>query len=74
MYKRQLVSRVVPRLYLSWGKLWANGQPLAARMEVGGELFIRCELLGGTLALTGVVGFAWPLPEGKGVFYFGLVP
>jgi hypothetical protein len=69
-----LVSRVVPRLYLSWGKLWSADGPLTTRMEVGGELLIRCELLGGTMALTGVVGLAWPLPEGQAVFYFGILP
>ena len=72
-----LISEVIPRLYLSWGKVWtenASSGTILAYAEVGGELSLRIELLGGLLSLKGILGMAWPLLQGKGVFYFGLEP
>ena len=70
-----LVSRVSPRAYLRWGKLWAvpdPSPPIVTHAEVGMEAILRIELLGGLVALQGVVGVAWPLPEGEGLLYFGI--
>ena len=70
-----LVSRVSPRAYLRWGKLWTEGDspsPIVAHAEVGVEAGLRIELFGGLAVLRGVVGVAWPLPEGEGRLYFGL--
>ena len=70
-----LVSRVTPRAYLRWGKLWTEQDPSPTTIthaEVGMEAVLRIELLGGLIALQGVVGVAWPLPEGEGLLYFGI--
>jgi len=69
------VSRVSPRAYLRWGKLWIepDSSPTSVtHAEVGMEAVLRIELLGGLVALQGVVGMAWPLPEGEGLLYFGI--
>jgi len=68
-----LISQATPRAYLTWGRLW-DGEGTGTFTEVGAELVLRIELLGGLLALQGVVGISWPLPEGQGLFYFGFGP
>ncbi|MGC9529642.1 MAG: M1 family aminopeptidase [Candidatus Bipolaricaulaceae bacterium] len=72
-----LLTHLTPRLYVSYGTIW-TGSGGADRMhtyaEVGGELRVGLELLGGLLPVEGVAGVAWPLPgEDQAVFYLGLV-
>lgn len=69
-----LVSEVRPRLFLAAGQLWNAPEKQETFVEVGGELWITVEALGGFLVLQGVAGLAWPLlPEGPVLLYFGLV-
>jgi hypothetical protein len=70
-----LVSELRPRLYVSFGRVWAAGSQVTTGpiyAEWGGELWVRLEALGGTLLIQGVVGVAWPLPGGAGVLYWGI--
>lgn len=70
-----LASGITPYIYLSWGGVWTEGASsgkMGPYSEVGGGIEFRLELFGGLLALPGVVGVAWPLPQGEGVFFFEL--
>lgn len=71
-----LVSELRPRLYVSVGRVWALGSqatkdPIYA--EWGGELWVQLWALGGTMAIQGVVGVAWPLLEGAGALRAGIL-
>ncbi|MEN3009685.1 MAG: M1 family aminopeptidase [Candidatus Bipolaricaulaceae bacterium] len=66
-----LVSEVRPRLFLAAGQLWDDPEERTPFLEVGGELWLTVEALGGFLVLRWVVGFAWPL-QGPALLYFGL--
>lgn len=67
-----LVSEVRPRAFCAMGQLW-DGLERTTFLEVGGELWITVEALGGLLSLRWVVGLAWPLiPQGPVLLYFGL--
>ncbi len=68
-----LVSEVRPRLFLSGGQVWDDPKERRTYLEVGGELWITVEALGGLWAANFVVGLAYPLlPEGPTLLYFGL--
>lgn len=68
-----LVSEVRPRLFLSAGQVWTDPAARKTHLEVGGELWITVEALGGLWALQCVVGLTYPLlPGGPAVLYFGL--
>jgi len=68
-----LVSEVRPRLFLSGGQIWDNPNERRTYAEVGGELWITVEALGGLWSANFVVGLAYPLlPEGPTLLYFGL--
>ncbi|MFN3346347.1 MAG: M1 family metallopeptidase [Candidatus Bipolaricaulaceae bacterium] len=68
-----LVSEARPRLFFAAGQLWNNPESRETFLEVGGELWITVEALGGLLLLQWVMGLAWPLlPEGPVLLYFGL--
>jgi len=68
-----LVSKVRPRLFLSGGQVWDDPRERRTYLEVGGELWITVEALGGLWAANFVVGLAYPLlPAGPTLLYFGL--
>lgn len=68
-----LVSEVLPRLFLSGGQIWDDLKERRTYLEVGGELWITVEALGGFWAANFVVGLAYPLlPKGTTLLYFGL--
>lgn len=68
-----LLSEARPRLFLAAGQLWNDPENRSTFLEVGGEVWITLEALGGLLVLQGVVGLTWPLlPAGPVLLYFGL--
>ncbi len=66
-----LVSQVTPRAYAAWGRLWGE-TGVTTKLEVGAEFHFGVEMLGGLAGFDVVIGGAWPFPEGKSVFYFGI--
>ena len=57
----------------SGGQIWDDPKERRTYLEVGGELWITVEALGGLWAANFVVGLAYPLlPEGPTLLYFGL--
>ncbi len=71
-----LLSEVIPRLYLSAGRVWSDPSEwvtMPTYVEAGGELWTTMEALGGLLRFRVVVGLVWPIsPAGPGMMYFGL--
>ncbi len=68
-----LVTEVWPRVFLSVGQIWTEPTARPTYLEVGGELWITVEALGGFLRLSFVAGLAYPLlPGGPTLLYFGL--
>jgi len=68
-----LVSEVRPRMFLTVGQIWTEPTSRKTHLEVGGELWITVEALGGFLTMNVVVGLAYPLlPAGPTLLYFGL--
>ena len=72
-----LVTEARPRLYASWAQLWNERERqeiIPAYTEVGAEVLVQVEALGGLLRFTFLVGIGWPLsPPGGGVLYFGML-
>ncbi|MGC8963441.1 MAG: M1 family aminopeptidase [Candidatus Bipolaricaulaceae bacterium] len=68
-----LVSAVRPRLFFAAGQIWNKPEAKNAFLEVGGELWLTVEALGGLFQIACVLGLAYPLlPEGPVLLYFGL--
>lgn len=70
-----LISEARPRLFAAWGQVWSgagSSETIPAYAEVGGEIWLTLEALGGLLQLSVVAGLAWPLlPAGPTIIYLG---
>ncbi len=68
-----LVSEVRPRLFFAAGQIWNGTEARQTYLEVGGELWVTVEALGGLFRADFVLGLSYPLlPEGPALLYFGL--
>ncbi len=68
-----LVAEVRPRVFLGAGQVWNEAQDRRTYLEVGGEIWVTVEALGGLLRTDVVLGLSYPLlPEGPVLLYFAL--
>ncbi|MCS7240379.1 MAG: M1 family aminopeptidase [Candidatus Bipolaricaulota bacterium] len=68
-----LVSEARPRVFFAAAQIWNESEERQTFVEVGGELWLTVEALGGLWSASLVLGLSYPLlPEGPVLLYFGL--